>query len=55
MEKYFFYNEKTNGQTAKIALSLLFGAIIFLQPVPEAFADISVKDKEVLEAKESIP
>ena len=39
-----------NRRTAKIAPALLFGAITFLQPVPEARADISVQGKEVLEA-----
>ena len=43
-----------NRRTAKIAPALLFGAITFLQPVPEARADIAVQDREVLEAVEMV-
>ncbi len=43
----------TYRQTAKTALALLFGAIILL-PVPEARADVSVQDKEVLEAVDKV-
>ena len=43
-----------NRRTAKIAPALLFGAITFLQPVPEARADIAVQDREVLEAVEKV-
>jgi aminobenzoyl-glutamate utilization protein B len=43
-----------NRRAAKIAPALLFGAITFLQPVPEARADIAVQDGEVLEAVETV-
>ena len=41
-------------QTAKIALALLFGAIILLQPVPEVHADAAVQNKEVLDAVDKV-
>ncbi len=41
-------------QTVKIGPALLFCAITLLHPVPEARADISARDKEVIEAVEKV-
>ena len=41
-------------QTVEIGPALLFCAITLLQPVPEACADISAPDKEVIEAVEKV-
>ena len=41
-------------QTVKIGQALLFCAITLLHPVPEARADISARDKEVIEAVEKV-
>ena len=43
-----------NRQIFRIAPALLVLAIALLQPAPEAFADVSVQDKEVLEAVEKV-
>ena len=43
-----------NKQTVKIVPALLFCVITLLQPVPEACADISAQDKEVIEAVEKV-
>ena len=44
----------TNSQIAKFSLVSMIGAIVLLQPVPEAHADISSQDKDVLEAAEKV-
>ena len=44
----------TDRQKVWIAPALLFLATHLLQPVPTAFADVSVQDKEVLEAVEKV-
>ena len=44
----------TDRQKFWIAPALLFLATTLLQPVPAAFADVSVQDKEVLDAVEKV-
>ena len=44
----------TNRQIVKIAPALLFWAIILVHHIPEARADISAQDKEVLEAVDKV-
>jgi hypothetical protein len=44
----------TNSQIAKFSLVSMIGAIVLLQPVPEAHADISSQDKDVLEPAEKV-
>ena len=41
-------------QPTNIALTLLFGAITLLQPVPEVHANADVQNKEVLEAVDKV-
>ena len=43
-----------NRQIFRIAPALLVLAIALLQPAPEAFADVSVQDKEVLAAVDKV-
>jgi hypothetical protein len=54
MDTHILSMRKMNGHTVKIAPALLVLAIALLQPAPEAFADVSVQDKEVLAAVDKV-